>query len=123
MLASLKAAEARIAAGQCVEHDPDTFVDRLMEVRAGCSSPQGNVTYKVVRDVVADREINDFGRYAADYSEVLAREQFARLNRVFTVDLAEGPNTWAYIYITGAPYRAYLFRVGRRTEILDRLQR
>jgi hypothetical protein len=35
MLASLKAAEARVAAGQCVEHDPDTFVDRLMKVRAG----------------------------------------------------------------------------------------
>ena len=34
MLASLKAAEARLAAGQCVEHDPDTFVDRLMKVRA-----------------------------------------------------------------------------------------
>ena len=34
MLASLKAAEARIAAGECVEHDPDTFVDRLMKVRA-----------------------------------------------------------------------------------------
>jgi len=34
MLASLKAAEARIAAGQCAEHDPDAFVDRLMDVRA-----------------------------------------------------------------------------------------
>ena len=34
MIASLKAAEARIAAGEYVEHDPDTFVDRLMDVRA-----------------------------------------------------------------------------------------
>jgi hypothetical protein len=34
MLASLKAAEARIAAGQCAEHDPGAFVDRLMKVRA-----------------------------------------------------------------------------------------
>jgi hypothetical protein len=34
MLASLKAAEARLAAGQGVEHDPDAFVDRLMKVRA-----------------------------------------------------------------------------------------
>ena len=33
MLASLKAAEARIAAGQYVEHDSTTFVDRLMNVR------------------------------------------------------------------------------------------
>ncbi len=33
-ISSLKAAEARIAAGDYVEHDPDTFVDRLMEIRA-----------------------------------------------------------------------------------------
>ena len=34
MISSLKAAEARIAAGQYVEHDPDTFVERLMDIRA-----------------------------------------------------------------------------------------
>jgi hypothetical protein len=34
MIRALKAAEARIAAGQYVEHDPETFMDRLMEVRA-----------------------------------------------------------------------------------------
>ncbi len=34
MVASLEAAEARIAAGQYVEHDSSTFVDRLMNVRA-----------------------------------------------------------------------------------------
>jgi hypothetical protein len=33
MAASLKAAEARIAAGQYTEHDPEAFVDRLMDVR------------------------------------------------------------------------------------------
>ena len=73
------------------------------------------MTYKVVTDVFADREIDDFGWYAAAYSEDWAKEQFARLNRVFTVDLAESPNTWACFYVTGAPYRGYLFRVGRRT--------
>ena len=34
MVASLKAAEARIAAGEYVEHDSTTFVGRLMSVRA-----------------------------------------------------------------------------------------
>ena len=34
MIASLKAAECRIAAGKYVEHDSATFVDRLMHVRA-----------------------------------------------------------------------------------------
>ena len=73
------------------------------------------MTFKVFRDTIADAEIDDFGRYAADYSEEFAREQFVRLERIFSVDLAESPNTWNYFYITGAPYRAYLFRVGRRT--------
>jgi hypothetical protein len=73
------------------------------------------MTFTVIRDKVAQNDIAAFGRYAADYSEDFAREQFARLNRIFTVDLAESPNTWNYFYITGAPYRAYLFRVGRRT--------
>lgn len=34
MVAVLKDAEMRIASGECGEHDPDTFVDRLIEVRA-----------------------------------------------------------------------------------------
>jgi hypothetical protein len=34
MVALLKEAEARVASGEYVEHDPDTFVDHLMEVRA-----------------------------------------------------------------------------------------
>ena len=73
------------------------------------------MTYKVIRDVVADAEIQEFGRYAADYSEDFAREQFTRLNNIFNVDLAESPNTWNAFYITGLPNRGYLFRVGRRT--------
>jgi hypothetical protein len=34
MVAVLKDAEARVACGESVEHDPDTFVDHMMEVRA-----------------------------------------------------------------------------------------
>jgi hypothetical protein len=59
--------------------------------------------YKVIRDPVADAEIDDFGRYAADYSESFARKQFARLNRFFTVEIAESPKIWSYFYITAPP--------------------
>jgi len=38
MIVLLKAAETRIAARQCAEHDPDTFVDRLVEIRAAAIS-------------------------------------------------------------------------------------
>jgi hypothetical protein len=75
------------------------------------------VSYRVVTDVLADAEILEFARYAASYSEDFAKEQFARLNRVFTVDLSESPNIWSTFYLTGLPNRGYLFRVGRRTSI------
>jgi hypothetical protein len=34
MLASLQVAEARIAAGEYVVHNPETFVDEMMAIRA-----------------------------------------------------------------------------------------
>ena len=73
------------------------------------------MTFVVIRAPLAQIEIAAFGRYAADYSERFAREQFARLDRVFSVDLAQSPYVSGYFYLTGAPYRAYFFRVGRRT--------
>jgi hypothetical protein len=56
-----------------------------------------------------------FARYASGNSEAFAREQFVRLNRVLAVDLADSPHVWSHFFVTGAPYRACLFRVGRRT--------
>jgi hypothetical protein len=38
MIASLKAAEAEIAAGQFVEHDSSTFVDRMIALREAYGS-------------------------------------------------------------------------------------
>ena len=73
------------------------------------------MTYRVVKDPAAQAEIESFGAYAAGYSEDFAREQFTRLNRILTVELAQAPYTWGHFFITGAPYRAYLFKVGRRT--------
>ena len=42
---------------------------------------------------MAQADIDDFGEYATEYSEEFAREQFTRLNRILTVDLAEMPYT------------------------------
>jgi hypothetical protein len=41
MVAVLKDAEARVACGESVEHDPDTFVDDMMEVRASAIRNKG----------------------------------------------------------------------------------
>jgi mRNA-degrading endonuclease RelE of RelBE toxin-antitoxin system len=64
----------------------------------------------------AQRHIEEFAAYLREYSEDLAIEQMDRLNRILSANLGESPLTWSYFAFSGAPYRAYLFRVGRRTQ-------
>ena len=73
------------------------------------------MTYAVTVSARARGEMDAFAAYAAGYSDAFATEQFLRLNHVLAVTLAEAPQTWGHFYVTGAPFRAYLFRVGRRT--------
>jgi plasmid stabilization system protein ParE len=72
--------------------------------------------YRVRIAPLAQRQIDDFALYLSAYSEEFAVEQIDRLDRIFSESLTEAPLTWAYFPLTGAPYRAYLFRVGRRTQ-------
>ena len=74
------------------------------------------MTFRVRIDPVALHQIEDFARYLSDYSEDFAIEQIERLDRILAIDLSKSPLTWSYFVFTGAPYRAYLFRVGRRTQ-------
>ena len=74
------------------------------------------MTFRVRIDPVALRQIEQFAAYLRDYSEEFAIEQIERLDRILSVNLGASPLTWPYFAFTGAPYRAYLFRVGRRTQ-------
>ncbi len=74
------------------------------------------MTYRVVIAPLAQEEIGAFAAYASEFSDDFAAEQFTRLNHILSVELAEAPLMWSYFYVTGAPYRAYLFRVGRHTQ-------
>jgi len=74
------------------------------------------MTFRVRIDPVALRYIDEFAAYLRDYSEEFAIEQIERLDRIIAVNLGESPLTWSYFAFTGSPYRAYLFRVGRRTQ-------
>ena len=65
---------------------------------------------------VAQSQIDAFAEYLRDYSEVFAIAEIDRLNEILSRHVAEAPLTWAYFPLTGAPYRAYLYRVGRRTQ-------
>jgi mRNA-degrading endonuclease RelE of RelBE toxin-antitoxin system len=74
------------------------------------------MTYRIVIAATAQAEIDDFAAFASAYSEGFAVEQFTRLKQILTGNLVASPNTWGYFYVTGAPYRAYLFRIGRHTQ-------
>lgn len=73
------------------------------------------MTFRLRIAPTAERQIDEFAAYLGSYSEHYAIEQIDRLNRILSVELGESPLTWNYLAFTGAPYRGYLFRVGRRT--------
>jgi mRNA-degrading endonuclease RelE of RelBE toxin-antitoxin system len=74
------------------------------------------MAYRVRIDPVALRQIEQFAAYLRDYDEEFAIEQIERLDRTLRATLGQSPLMWGYFPLTGAPYRAYLFRVGRRTQ-------
>jgi hypothetical protein len=73
------------------------------------------MSFRLRIDPLAQRHIDQFAIYLRDYSEDFALEQIERLDRILNIDLGHSPFSWAYFPLTGAPYRGYLFRVGRRT--------
>jgi hypothetical protein len=74
------------------------------------------VTFRIRIDPVALDQIDEFVARLRNYDERLALEQIDRLDRIISVHLRESPLTWSYFAFAGAPYRAYLFRVGRCTQ-------
>ena len=73
----------------------------------------------VFRVDIADRaqlDIDDLARYCRNYSATFWEEQEARLARVFETWLATTPHMWAFFFLTGTPYHAYLFEIGDRTK-------
>jgi plasmid stabilization system protein ParE len=73
------------------------------------------MTYKVRLSPKAQRDLQDFAEYTKAYSEEFSKLQFVRLNHILSVDLAAAPHMWSHFFVTGAPYRAFLFKVGRRS--------
>jgi plasmid stabilization system protein ParE len=64
---------------------------------------------------VAQRQIDAFAEYLRDYSEVFAVADIDRLNEILSRHVAEAPNV-GVLSAYRAPYRAHLYRVGRRTQ-------
>lgn len=74
------------------------------------------MAFRIRISPLAQTEIEDFVVFLRDYSEEFAMEQIDRLDRTLSLHLGASPHTWGYFALTGAPYRAYLFRVGRKIQ-------
>jgi mRNA-degrading endonuclease RelE of RelBE toxin-antitoxin system len=74
------------------------------------------MSFRVRIDPIAARQIDRFVSYLREYGEDFAIEQIERLDHILRHNLAVSPLMWSYFPLTGASYRAYLFRVGRRTQ-------
>ena len=73
------------------------------------------MSYRIIIGPRARRDLRDFADLLRDYSEDFAQEQLDRLLVTISTYLAETPLIWSHFFLTGAPYRGYLFRVGRRS--------
>ena len=73
------------------------------------------MSYSIRIDGRAQSEIDHCASWMSGYSENFMLAQLDRIEEVFTGTLARSPAMWSYFFITGAPYRGYLFKVGRRT--------
>jgi len=74
------------------------------------------VSYRVFRSARANRDLTLFSQFARSYGQDWAARQLLGINRVFSIDLPRAPHQWSYFYLTGAPYRPYLFRAGRKIQ-------
>jgi hypothetical protein len=70
------------------------------------------MTYKVVLDAIADAEIQEFGRYAADYSGPRAIHSTKSHLQRRPRGISQHMERFLHNRTTN---RGYLFRVGRRT--------
>jgi hypothetical protein len=61
-------------------------------------------------------DIAQLQEYLAAIDPHMADRAIAELDRVMRADIAERPAAYTWFYLTGAPSRARLFRISRRTQ-------
>lgn len=73
------------------------------------------MTYNVRFSAEARRDIQDLFDYLARYSDDIAKFYVSELERSIEHNIAARPLTWQFFFLTGTPFRAYLFKLSRRT--------
>jgi hypothetical protein len=73
------------------------------------------MSYRVDFSVEAIVHIDEYFSYLRRYSRATAEKYKLALQKSIDEYLVDSPETFAFYWETGAPYRAFLFRVSRRT--------
>jgi plasmid stabilization system protein ParE len=71
--------------------------------------------YRAVIDVLAQRDIDEFYEYLRRYSENTARKYVEAFFDAIERTVAIFPHSFSFFAEVGAPYKAFLFTVSRRT--------
>ena len=73
------------------------------------------MAYRVLFSREAEEDIHLLSNYLSRYSEDTARYYMNDLVSCIMRNVAVRPLTWQYFYLTGAPFRAYLYKISRRS--------
>lgn len=63
----------------------------------------------------AKRDVRSLSDYLTRYSDEVANLYLNDLANAIEENIAERPHTWQFFFLTGAPFRAYLFKISRST--------
>jgi plasmid stabilization system protein ParE len=73
------------------------------------------MTYRLTLSARAERDVDEFLTWLTNYSPNVAAEYQRDLMETIRAHVLERPHTWPFFFLTGRPYRAYLYQVSRRT--------
>jgi plasmid stabilization system protein ParE len=74
------------------------------------------MAHDVLLTLPAQSDILALHAYLSDFNATTADRIVGELERTLRLDIAVHPEAYALFYVTGAPYRARLFRLSRRTQ-------
>ena len=73
------------------------------------------MAYRLQVSARAERDIDDFLGWLGKYSPDVAADYERDLTASIRDHVLTRPHMWQFFFLTGQPYRAYLYSVSRRT--------
>jgi plasmid stabilization system protein ParE len=71
------------------------------------------MAHKIRFSAQAKRDVQFLTDYLTRYSDEVADLYVSELASAIEGNIASRPHTWQFFFLTGAPFRAYLFKISR----------